>query len=124
MAGNWTLERERLLTLLSGPVAPVEPVEVTVVKANTTAVVEWTVSVIAYTPESYVVEFGEDSGSLSRTSGLLHSGDDITVVNIEYTTTLQDLKPYTTYHFRVKSTNNFSDTYSIETTFTPTESGF
>ena len=98
--------------------APVEPVEVNVVKANTTAVVEWTVPMIAYTPESYVVEFGEDSGFLSRTSGLLHSGDDITVLNVEYTTTLQDLIPRTTYHFRVKSTNSFSDTYSIEVTFT------
>ena len=98
--------------------APVEPVEVTVVKANTTAVVEWTVPVITYTPESYVVEFGEDSGFLSRTSGLLHSGVDITVVNRKYTTTLQDLKPYTTYHFRVKSTNSFNDTYSNEVTFT------
>ena len=98
--------------------APVEPVKVTVVKANTTAVVEWTVPMIDYTPESYVVEFGEDSGSLTRTSGLLHSGDDITVVNREYTTTVQDLTPRTTYHFRVKSTNSFSDTYSIEVTFT------
>ena len=104
--------------------APLEPVEVgTVGKASRTAVVEWTVPMITYTPESYVVEFGEDSGSLSRTSGLLHSGDDITVVNREYTTTLQDLKPYTTYHFRVKSTNSFSDTYSIEVTFTTIESG-
>ena len=98
--------------------APVEPVEVTVVKANTTALVEWTVPLITYTPESYVVEFGEDSGSLSRTSGLLHSGDDITVANREYTTIAQDLIPRTTYHFRVKSTNSFSDTYSMEVTFT------
>ena len=98
--------------------APVEPVEVTVVKANTTAMVEWTVPMIAYTPESYVVEFGENSGSLSRTSGLLHSGDDITVANKEYTTTVQDLIPRTTYHFRVKSNNSFSDTYSMEVTFT------
>ena len=104
--------------------APVEPVEVgTVDKASRTAVVEWTVPMITYTPESYVVKFGEDSGSLSRISGLLHSGDNITVVNREYTTTLQDLKPYTTYHFRVKSTNSFNDTYSIEVTFNTTESG-
>ena len=103
--------------------APIEPVGVTVGKASRSAVVEWTVPMNAYTPESYVVEFGEDSGSLSTTSGLLHSGDDITVVNREYTTTLQDLKPYTTYHFRVKSTNSFSDTYSTEVTFTTTESG-
>ena len=98
--------------------APVEPVEVTVVKANTNAVVEWTVPMIAYTPESYVVEFGEDSGSLTRTSGLFHSGDDITVVNRVYDTTLQGLKPHTTYHFRVKSNNSFNNTYSIEVTFT------
>ena len=105
--------------------APVEPVEVgTVGNAGRTAVIEWTVPMINYAPESYVVEFGEDSGSLNKTSVPIHSRDNIPVVNVEYTTTLQDLKPYTTYHFRVKSTNSFSDTYSMEVTVNTTESGF
>ena len=103
---------------------PIEPVDVrTIVKASRTALVGWTMPLFTYTPETYIVEFGEQSGFLRRKTSLLYSGGDITLVNRKYATTLQDLKPYTTYHCRVESTNSFSSAYSNEVNFTTTESG-
>ena len=67
--------------------------------------IQWTVPSIAYTPETYVVEYGTSQDSLDLTSDSQHSGPDITVTDVTYSVQLFNLEPATTYHYRVVATN-------------------
>ena len=69
------------------------------------ALIQWTVSSIAYTPETYVVEYGTSQDSLDMTSDPTHSGEDITVVNQMYSVQLSSLEPVTQYYYQVVATN-------------------
>ena len=53
------------------------------------------VSSIAYTPETYVVEYGTSQDCLVLTSDPTHSGEDITIANVTYSVTLSDLRENT-----------------------------
>jgi len=84
------------------------------------ATIQWTVPSIAYTPETYVVEYGTSQDSLGLTSGSQHSGPDITATDVTYSVQLSNLEPATTYHYRVVATNtadteNDSHTYTFTT---------
>ena len=72
---------------------------------DSTALIQWTVSSIAYTPETYVVEYGTSQDSLDMTSDPTHSGGDITVANMTYSVTLSDLRENTTYSVHIVATN-------------------
>ena len=62
---------------------------------DSSALIQWTVASIAYTPETYVVEYGTSQDSLDMTSDPTHSGEDITVVNQMYSVKLSSLEPDT-----------------------------
>ena len=72
---------------------------------HNTALIQWTVSSIAYTPETYVVEYGTSQNSLDMTSDPTHSGEDITIANVTYSVTLSDLRENTTYYVHIVATN-------------------
>ena len=72
---------------------------------DSSALIQWTVSSIAYTPETYVVEYGTNQDSLDMTSDPTHSGEDITVVNQMYSVLLSSLEPVTQYYYQVVATN-------------------
>ena len=72
---------------------------------DSSALIQWTVSSIAYTPETYVVEYGTSQDSLDMTSDPIHSGEDITVVNQMYSVQLSSLEPVTLYYYQVVATN-------------------
>ena len=72
---------------------------------DSSAIIQWTVSSIAYTPETYVVEYGTSQDSLDMTSDPTHSGEDITVVNQMYLVQLSNLEPVTQYYYQVVATN-------------------
>ena len=72
---------------------------------DSSALIQWTVSSIAYTPETYVVEYGTSQDSLDMTSDPTHSGEDITVVKQMYSVQLSSLEPVTQYYYQVVANN-------------------
>ena len=72
---------------------------------DSSVLIQWTVSSIAYTPETYVVEYGTSQDSLDMTSDPTHSGEDITVVNQMYSVQLSSLEPDTQYYYQIVATN-------------------
>ena len=92
--------------MYTGPRAPISPRGVSHSDVNDIrATIQWTVPSIAYTPETYVVEYGTSQDSLDLTSDSQHSGPDITVTDVTYSVQLSNLEPATTYHYRVVATN-------------------
>ena len=70
------------------------------------AVVQWAVPAIAYTPENYTVEYGTSPETLVAVPGAaLSSGDDIEVVDKVYSVEMKDLKPGTKYYFSIAVQN-------------------
>ena len=87
----------------------------------TTATVQWTVPLIAYTPETYVVSYS--TGSLTRQvlmSDPVESGADFDAVNQMFSVELTGLNPNTAYNYQVISSNiigtSTSETKNLTTT--------
>ena len=105
-----------------GPASPTQPTNVRVVSADaTTATVQWTVPLIAYTPETYVVSYS--TGSLRcqmLMSGPVECGADFDALNQMFSVELTGLKPNTAYNYQVISSNtvgtNTSETRTLTTT--------
>ena len=90
----------------SGPDQPMMPVLVgTGIISDSSALIQWTVSSIAYTPETYVVKYRTSQDNLDMTSDPTDSGEDITVVNQMYSVQLSNLEPATQYYYQVVATN-------------------
>ena len=89
--------------------------------SDSTAPIQWTVSSIAYTPETYVVKYGTSQDSLDMTSHQTHSGGDITVVNQMYSVQLSSLEPVTQYYYQVVATNTARSRSSTPHMFTTSE---
>ena len=88
------------------PVNPIKP-EYVMTKDITTdsAIIQWTVSYISYSPETYVVKYGTSQDTLIQNSSTIYSGDDITITNMTYSVKLSNLKENTTYYVQVVATN-------------------
>ena len=105
-----------------GPTSPMQPTDLGVISSNaTTATVQWTVPLIAYTPETYVVSYS--AGSLTRQvlrSDPVESGADFDAVNQMFSVELTGLEPNTAYNYQVASSNtvgtNTSETNTLTTT--------
>ena len=84
--------------------------------SDSSALIQWTVSSIAYTPETYVVEYGTSQDSLDMTSDPTHSGEDITIANVTFSVTLPALRENTTYYIHIVATNTAgrSNTSSVQ----------
>ena len=92
---------------LAGPTAPSPPPNVSALGiTHNRATIQWTVPSIAYTPETYVVEYGTSQDNLGLTSGSQHSGPDITVTDVTYSLQLSGLRVGTEYHFTVVANNS------------------
>ena len=99
-----------------------QPTNVRVISTDaTTAVVQWTVPLIAYTPETYVVSYS--AGGLTRQvlmSDPVESGADFDAVNQMFSVELTGLEPNTAYNYQVISSNivetNTSKSQSLNTT--------
>ena len=105
-----------------GPASPMQPTDLRVISTDaTTATVQWTVPLIAYTPETYVVSYS--TGSLTRQvlmSDPVESGVDFDAVNQTFSVELTRLTPNTTFNYQVISSNiigtNTSETKTLTTT--------
>ena len=99
-----------------------QPNDLTVISTDaTTATVQWTVPLIAYTPETYVVSYS--TGGLTRQvlmSDPVESGADFDAVNQMFSVELTGLEPNTAYNYQVVSSNtngsNTSESESLNTT--------
>ena len=85
---------------------PVNPEHVTIKDITTdSAIIQWTVSYISYSPETYVVKYGTSQDTLIQNSSTIYSGNDITITNMTYSVKLSNLKENTTYYVQVVATN-------------------
>lgn len=96
-----------ILILSLGASAPVKPMDIvhTTVTADH-AIIEWLIPVIAYTPETYIVNYGPDEAQLNFTSDTVIGTRDITARNQIYSTTISDLQSNTTYYYQVVAENS------------------
>ena len=101
-----------------GPEPPSVPTNISV-KAITSssAIISWSVPVLSYTPETYIVEYGTDPNSPDQQSVAL-SSDGISTERPAYRVSLTDLIPETTYFFKITITNTYSTTDSETDFFT------
>ena len=95
-------------------IGPSDPVQPTSLRATGTSfngtTIHWTVTRIAYTPETYTVHFGTSPGSLTNVSQQRPSGDDFTATNLSFSVQLTGLTPGTDYSYRVVATNTVGRT--------------
>ena len=93
-------------TWSSGPRAPHYPQQVSAQQITpNSATIQWTVPSIAYTPETYVVEYGTSEDNLNLTSDSQHSGPNISIGSRSYSVQLSGLRVATLYYFSVVATN-------------------
>ena len=86
-----------------------------------TATIQWTVPMIAYTPENYTVYFGTSPGSLTPFNEQQQSGGNFTATNLPFSIELTGLSARTTYYYQVVAVNSVGTTASVEQSFTTTE---
>ena len=105
-----------------GPGPPMQPTDLAVISSDaTTATVQWTVPVIAYTPETYIVSYS--TRSLTRQvlmSDPVESGADFDAVNQMFSVELTGLEPNTAYNYQVISSNTVGSNTSEAKTLTTT----
>ena len=84
------------------PVDPVKPENIVFRYEKTdSALVQWTVSYISYSPETYVVQYGTSRDSLVHNSSLTYSKDGVTTYSVGFS----GLRANTTYYVQVLATN-------------------
>ena len=105
----------------AGPSSPPQPSNLmsTGVRHNR-ATIHWTVSRIAYTPETYTVLFGTSSGSLTPFNQQRQSGDNFTATDIPFSLQLTGLSAGTRYYYQVVAVNSVGSTASVEQSFITT----
>ena len=105
----------------AGPAPPQQPTNLVESNIRATSItIQWTVPIIAYTPETYVVNYGTSVSSLVMTSAVVMSGNDFETVNQVFSVALTGLVATTTYYYQVVATNGQDSTSSDIQSFTTT----
>ena len=85
---------------------------------NTSATISFTIPSIAYTPETYTVQYiGLELQNILKNS-MSEQSPNITATNMKYQITLTGLEEANTYNFTVVSTNCIGNTSSETMNFT------
>ena len=112
----------------TGPSLPAAPViQPASVTSPTSAVIQWSVPVVTYSPELYTVYYTTNSSGCPTNSdeaynksvtvyGLNHT-DFFTIRDQQYNVTLNNLDPYTVYCYKVVATNTQGRNESLSGTF-------
>ena len=91
----------------TGPSTPLQPSNLTSTDiTHNGATINWTVSMIAYTPETYTVLYGTTSGSLTPFNQQRQRGDNFTATNLPFSIQLTGLSAGTTYYYQVEAMNS------------------
>ncbi len=85
------------------------------------ATIQWTVPVIAYTPETYVVNYGNDVNTLNNTSEAVSSGSDFEATDLTFSVLITGLTSNIVYYYQLVATNTFASTSSAVMNFTTLE---
>jgi len=87
------------------------------------ATVQWSVSYIAYTPETYTVNYGRAINSLDIPVTSMQRGDNFTIPSqpFMFSAVLTGLDPGVTYYYQVEARNSVGPTLSAVQQFTSTE---
>ena len=102
----------------SGSRRPDLPIDLKVAVIGTeTAIIEWTVPTIAFTPESYVVYYGTSIKSLLLASDPVESGNNFSIINFKFSTQLSFLSSNTQYCYCVIAANTEGSTASAKKEF-------
>ena len=105
----------------TGPSTPLQPSNLMSTEiTHNRATINWTVPMIAYTPETYTVHFGTSPGSLTPFNQQQQNGDNFTASNLQFSVQLTGLSAGTTYYYQVVAVNSVGSTGSVEQMFTTT----
>jgi len=87
------------------------------------ATVQWSVSYIAYTPETYTVNYGHAMNSLNVSVTATQRGDNFTIPSqpFLFSAELTGLDPGVTYYYQVEARNSVGPTLSAVQQFTSNE---
>jgi len=87
------------------------------------ATVQWSVSYIAYTPETYTVNYGRAMNSLDMSVTATQRGDNFTIPSqpFMFSAELTGLSPGVTYYYQVEARNSEGPTLSAMQQFTSAE---
>jgi len=87
------------------------------------ATVQWSVSYIVYTPETYTVRYGRAMNSLDMSVTATLRGDNFTIPSqpFMFSTELTGLDPGVTYYYQVEARNSEGPTLSAVQQFTSNE---
>ena len=87
------------------------------------ATVQWSVSYIAYTPETYTVNYGLANDSLGMSATATQRGDNFNIPSqpFMFSAVLTGLSPGMTYYYRVEARNSVGPTLSVVQQFTSAE---
>ena len=90
---------------------------------NDRATVQWSVSYIAYTPETYTVNYGRAVNSLDMSFTATQRGDNFTIPSqpFMFSAELTGLDPGVTYYYQVEARNSRGTTQSAVQQFTSNE---
>jgi len=108
----------------SGPANPVQPQDlVNISTRHDRATVQWSVPYIAYTPETYTVNYGRAMNSLDMSVTATQSGDNFTIPSqpFVFSAELTGLSPGVTYYYQVEARNSVGPTLSVVQQFTSNE---
>lgn len=76
--------------------------------SSTRVLVRWIVPFVAYTPETYYIEYGRSNGTLTMRSDVINGSSDLTGTNLAYSTNITGLRPFTQYYYRLTASNSFT----------------
>lgn len=80
-------------------------------------------SVIAYTPETYIVNYGTSDDNLNGTSITVQGTTDLQATGILYSVALTELSPLTLYYYQVVAMNSEGTTSTSPSTFYTSANG-
>ena len=108
----------------SGPANPVQPQNLMDISTrHDRATVQWNVSYIAYTPETYTVNYGRAMNSLDMSVTATQRGDNFIIPSqpFMFSAVLTGLDPGVTYYYQVEARNSVGPTLSAVQQFTSNE---
>ena len=104
--------------ICTGPTPPEQPTglgfdDITYISA----ILEWTIPYVSYTPENYQIRYGLTEANLDQASQIVDGGTDLVSTNQVFSVGLTGLLPDTNYYWIVVSNNSFASTESSIGTF-------
>ena len=81
------------------------------------AIIQWVVQYIAYTPETYRIQYRKEGEDIIQMSTLIMGSTNFSAVNEQFTFTLDRLDANATYYATVISSNTIGTDRSVEVMF-------